>query len=63
VVLDSPGTVVRDNVFAFTDSYPHGPVLISPELSEISPVVQSPTGAEGGWLSSVRAFFNRLLGR
>lgn len=63
VVLDSPGTVVRDNVFAFTDSYPHGPVLISPELSEISPVVQSPTGAEGGWLSSVRAFFNRLFGR
>ena len=63
VVLDSPGTVVKDNVFASTDSHPHGPVLISPEPAPVQATAAGSSAEGKGFLHAVRAFFARLLGR
>lgn len=66
VVLDSPGTDVRDNAFAEPDAYPHGPVFISPQdpqaLQAHAPAKQTQSD-DDTFLGSLRSFFARLLGR
>jgi len=65
VVVDSPGTKVRDNTFASADDGPDVSVFISPQdIQTIQTPSPNPTREnETTFLGSLRSFFARLLGK